>query len=160
MPARLANDKRQMSPHLWLSEFRQPERHGQPEMAYPEHLIRPCLMPLCWDVLEPIRAQAGRRPMTIINGWRTVEYNKVIYEAKGQKPTDSQHSYGKAADFKIQGVPAGFLHNMINEMLKRGDLPLVGGLGEYDGFVHVDIRTRPADGHVARWTGSRKEEET
>lgn len=57
-------------------------------------------MALCVNVLEKVRTHFGK-PVTITSGYRSAGLN----EAVGGSRT-SQHSFGKAADIVIDGVPA------------------------------------------------------
>lgn len=154
---------RQISPHFRLSEFAQhPREDWGPEFAdgepYPDRLVESCLVPLC-AVLESIRTACGDRPMTVISGWRSPEYNAEMYRRAGKTPTDSQHSTGCAADIEIEGLPAGAVHAIVLE-LYRSKTITIGGLGLYVGFVHVDIRPQVPAGHLAQWNGSRTREQT
>lgn len=141
--------------HFYSEEFSQPARYGQPATLYPDHLIEKALRPLC-EALEVLRLELDK-PITIISGYRTIEYNRALYEAAGKTPTDSQHSYGRAADIVVFGTPAGLVHISILELYKAKRI-FIGGLGLYGGFVHVDVRPNP--GHLAQWNGSRSLEET
>jgi uncharacterized protein YcbK (DUF882 family) len=75
-----------------------------------------------------------------------------IYTDRNEKPTQSQHSEGRAADIRIDGVSARELHDTILEMYRAGELD-IGGLGFYDeahgDFVHVDVRV--GWDHLCRW---------
>lgn len=116
--------------------------------------------------LDVIREEWGS-PLEVVSGYRTVSYNHAVKGA-----TLSQHMLAKAADIRPYVLREG--HSVRWELLHESDrldvivrfeecigrlmgaqrLPLVGGLGIYPGkWLHVDVRPRPADGHVARWTG-------
>jgi hypothetical protein len=44
---------------------------------------------------------------------------------------------------------------MIGEQIRAGKLPKLGGIGWYPRqWVHIDVRPRPADGHIAKWVGA------
>jgi hypothetical protein len=141
--------------HFDSDEFAQHVGYGFESEPYPPNLVESTLRPLC-TMLEAIRAEAGG-PISIISGYRSVAYNQAMYAARGESPTDSQHSRGKAADIRVGGMKAAELHGIIFDLYRRGLLPQLGGLGKYDGFVHVDIRQRIPEGHLAQWdysTGS------
>ncbi len=56
------------------------------------------LTALCVNVLEPLREWFGK-PLLITSGYRSVALNKAIGGSK-----TSQHCFGKAADFHINGM--------------------------------------------------------
>jgi len=79
-------------------------------------------------------------------------------EAKGshQVASGSEHVEGRAND--LRPVHPALLKDfwaMIQEMIAANELPMLGGYGYYpvSGWVHVDTRPRPADGHIAHWSG-------
>lgn len=144
--------------HFDSREFDQPKKRGCPSEPYPEEWIHERLLPLC-ETLEVIRAACGGRPVRIISGYRSTTYNAAVYRALNQAPTDSQHTYGRAADIVVDGIPSDNLHKRILELYDAGQLPRLGGLGLYAGFVHVDVRAR-SRGRLARWGGARTTEQT
>lgn len=100
--------------------------------------------------LDAIRAKWGG-PIKVVSGYRTPEYNRKVGGAKA-----SQHVEGRAADIKpIGGGPNAVaqLGALVRTMLAGDLLPHLGGLGMYPRWVHIDVRPRPANGHVARWDG-------
>lgn len=114
--------------------------------------------------LDTIREAYGH-PLIVVSGYRSPAHNAAIKGA-GQ----SQHVEGRAADLRpfkknLSVGDINRLHDVINTLLDQGKLPAVAGVGVYPltrdrqtkllfpGFVHVDVRPRPADGHIARWTG-------
>jgi uncharacterized protein YcbK (DUF882 family) len=88
------------------------------------------------DVLENIRVFFGRA-VHLTNACRCLKHNKEI----GSKPT-SQHVRGKACDIYINGVEP----IEIKEYLRTDLLYNMGGIGLYDTFCHVDVRS-----NVANW---------
>src|SRR5262245_3338875 len=90
-------------------------------------------------------------PVIVTSGYRTVEYNRELYAARNQPPTDSQHCYGRAADIKCLSLTASELHAAIYNLYLQGRIR-IGGLGKYNSFVHVDVR--PTTGHLAQWDKS------
>lgn len=91
-------------------------------------MIDPALV----DLLHDIRLHAGgRRPVTILSGYRTAETNDELRHDGLPAAVHSQHLIARAADIAIEGVNAPRLH-AIAVHLKRG------GVGGYDHYVHVD----------------------
>lgn len=105
------------------------------------------LFKLCLT-LETVREETG--PIRVLSSYRPIEYNRKIGSNDG-----SQHPQGRAADIIVPGMTAFVLHSIILRKFRAGKLPHLGGLGLYDRFVHVDVRPRPEDDHLARWTGGR-----
>lgn len=116
---------------------------------YPDSLIPERLLLLC-ETLEVIREAAGGRSITITSGYRTLAYNRKI----GSHDT-SQHPKGRACDIQHASLTSDELYSLISKLYANGMLPYLGGLGRYPSFVHIDVRPRPEDDHLARWSGSR-----
>tara|TARA_Y100000114_G_C11763358_1_gene331288 strand:+ start:1744 stop:2259 length:516 start_codon:yes stop_codon:yes gene_type:complete len=89
--------------------------------------------------LEIIRSEFDK-PIQIISGYRTPEYNKSIGGA-----AKSLHMFGKAADIRINGVTSKEIKDVILKLIDEGKISQ-GGVGSYPGFVHYDVR-----GVKARW---------
>jgi uncharacterized protein YcbK (DUF882 family) len=71
--------------------------------------------------------------ITIISGYRSPEYNKVIRRRGALAAKASLHQYGMAADFKLEGVDARRIWEYIKDLG-------FGGTGYYQGdSVHVDV---------------------
>lgn len=158
-----------VTPHFSVEEFACHD--GTP---YPPDHVDTCLRPLC-DTLEVIREEAGGDSMFVDSGFRTVAYDRRLYDAhiaalKAQgmpddhmvaEPTSSQHPEGTAADMKHSKLRPLALFNLILRLFAEGKLPQLGGVGLYPTFVHIDVRKRPgssggaSDGHLAIWGGSR-----
>jgi uncharacterized protein YcbK (DUF882 family) len=122
---------------------------------YPPEWIDSRLQPLC-AALDAIRDAWGG-PIVVVCGYRTAEYNARLRAGSGGVALNSQHIQGTAADIgPVPREPANVsrLCALIGRMLSSGLLPGVGGFGNYPGWAHVDVREKPADGHVARWTGA------
>lgn len=115
--------------------------------------LQPNVRRLCTSVLEPIRFHwAG--PLIVVSGYRSPTYNQALRLAGGGAAAHSRHMTGEAADIR----PAAFealprLKSLIEDMIRNGELPALGGYGTYPGWVHVDVRQRPEDNHIARWEG-------
>ena len=84
--------------------------------------------------------------MAITSGFRTAAHNASI---PGASP-HSQHLYGRAADFRVEGVSVAEAAAYAETLL-----PGKGGIGRYPprkgracGWVHLDTRSTKA-----RWTG-------
>ena len=93
--------------------------------------------------LQILRQMIGK-PMRIVSGYRTPEYNRKV---KGSRR--SMHLLAKAADLRVSGMTSDELHAVIADAIKK-DLIAPGGLGWYPSFVHYDTR-----GRNSRWTGSK-----
>lgn len=122
--------------------------------VYPPEWYADRLVPLC-TALEAIRAEFGGRPVTILSGYRTPAHNAALRDADGSGTgvaKNSQHLVGRAADITVEGVPPSEVHAAILK-LDAAHAIKIGGLGLYGGWVHVDVRERDADGHLARWAG-------
>ena len=89
------------------------------------------------NILQKIRTYFGKS-VTITSAYRTSTRNKAV---GGE--TYSQHLYGKAADIKVKGVAPKTVAAYAEKLL-----PQKGGIGIYNTFVHVDVRTTKA-----RWRG-------
>lgn len=115
-------------------------------VQYPPAWIVTRLTPLCLT-LETIRA-ALERPIVIVSGYRSPAHNAAVGGASA-----SQHMEGRAADIVAVNLSPALVHAEILELFHAGKLPSLGGLGLYPGWVHLDIRERVPDSHLARWIG-------
>lgn len=96
------------------------------------HVVRDELL----NLLNRIRREWGK-PVLVNSGYRSPEYNATI---KGAVP-NSYHTKGMAADIRPDDP------SLISEFQDLClELNKDGGVGLYDGFVHVDVR-----GHHAYW---------
>lgn len=82
------------------------------------------------DLLQKIRDHFGVA-VTINSGYRTSTYNKKVGGA-----TNSQHVKGTAADIVIKGVDPLTVAQYAEYIM-----PNSGGIGVYQTFTHVDVRT-------------------
>ena len=89
------------------------------------------------NVLQKIRTHFGKA-VTITSAYRTPGRNKAV---GGE--TYSQHLYGRAADIKVNGATPKQVAAYAETLL-----PGKGGIGIYNSFVHVDVRSTKA-----RWKG-------
>lgn len=90
------------------------------------------------DVLEAIRTHFGA-PVTITSGYRTPAHNAAT---RGSSPR-SQHLYGLAADIQVEGAVPDAVAAYAETLL-----PDAGGIGIYDTFTHIDVRSQKN-----RWRG-------
>lgn len=139
-----------ITPHFDRKEFDQPARHGLPSKAYPQEWIESRLRPLC-EALEKIREALGGKSIRILSGYRSPAYNAKIGGAK-----TSQHMAGRACDIVVPGMHAKDVHAKVLQLYQAGELD-IGGLGLYNGFVHVDVRKSE---RLAQWSGARTAEQT
>ena len=79
-------------------------------------------------------------PFTPTSAYRCPEHNRRIGGVR-----NSQHLLGFAADLQIPGVEPEEVAGMIESLMGSGDI-LMGGVGRYNTFTHMDIR-----GRRARW---------
>jgi uncharacterized protein YcbK (DUF882 family) len=129
-----------LSPYFLSEEFSCHDGTDVPDELMPnlERLVA---------VLDAIRLRWGG-PLSILSGYRTPDYNRRIGGAKA-----STHMTAEGADIiPGRGFEVKELHDLILHVYRGGELPLVGGLGEYKGWVHVDVHKVP-DGHLRRWKG-------
>ncbi|MGH2741471.1 MAG: YcbK family protein [Thermoleophilaceae bacterium] len=91
--------------------------------------------------LQKIRDRVGQ-PVQITSGYRSYKYNVKLYESRGQKPINSQHSSGRAADIATAGMSGLEIAKLAIEIC--GPNIAVGVANTY---AHVDVR-----GEWARWT--------
>ena len=99
---------------------------------------------LVYGVLEPIHAEVGH-PIEVLSGYRTAAHNRAVLGAP-----DSRHLYADAADICCARMTAETLWVMIRHLWRSNALPGLGGLGRYDGWVHVDARPHEP-GVLAQW---------
>ena len=84
-------------------------------------------------------------PIKLTNAYRCADHNEKIGGV-----SDSQHLLGKAADIQVKTLPPKDLYKVIDTLAEYGRV-LQGGLGEYNTFVHYDIRKTKA-----RWDNTKK----
>lgn len=88
-------------------------------------------------VLQKIRTHFGKA-VTINSGFRTATHNKAVGGA-----AYSQHLFGMAADIVVKGISPKVVAVYAETLL-----PNKGGIGIYDNFTHIDVRTEKS-----RWNG-------
>ncbi|MCK6418315.1 MAG: DUF882 domain-containing protein [Alphaproteobacteria bacterium] len=90
------------------------------------------------DIIATIQNKVDNgAPVHIISGYRSPRTNAMLREASGGVARNSMHMYGRAIDFRIEGVSTRQIALMARGM-KRG------GVGYYPAsdFVHVDSGPR------------------
>jgi uncharacterized protein YcbK (DUF882 family) len=97
-----------------------------------------CALVAC---LQRIRDHIGK-PVSITSGYRSYQYNIDLYKGRGQKPTNSQHSSGRAADIVISGMRGIDIAKLAMELCGTEI-----GVGVANTYAHVDVR-----GRYDRWT--------
>ncbi len=98
---------------------------------------------------EDVRAILGNRPLVVLSGYRTEEYNSKLEGAASK----SQHVQGRAIDFCHPQLSPRDIFDALRYVQVDGGLPLLGGLGLYKNFVHMDVRPKVPTGHLAVWSG-------
>ena len=132
--SRAAEGAQPLSAHFRVREFAC--RDGSDPIFVEEELVA---------LLEAVRQHFGRA-VVLTSGFRTAAHNASLPYASPR----SQHLYGRAADFRVEGIS-------VEETAAYAEslLPDCGGIGRYppragrpNGWVHLDTRSRKA-----RWTG-------
>lgn len=113
-----------------LNHFLRDHRRNEAATMDPE------LFDLLWNVANDLNALDKR--IAVVSGYRSKKTNDSL-RAKGRKTAkNSQHTRGKAIDFKIPGISS-------SEVRKVGFKYQVGGVGHYPNFTHLDT------GSVRSW---------
>ena len=89
-----------LSKHFTLAEFTRSNtasRRGIDNTPSAKHIAAMKL--LCEEVLEPLRAHFGGRPVRVTSGFRSPALCRAIGSS-----SRSQHAKGEAVDFEIPGV--------------------------------------------------------
>jgi len=120
-----------------LLGYRNAERDGVRNALPPRALWRHIVVPL-W-VADQLREHLGAR-CTITSSYRSPAYNAVCPGAV----SGSQHTRNCALDLVYAGVSTRVVANRLLALRRAGAFR--GGIGRYDGFVHLDNR-----GYAATW---------
>jgi uncharacterized protein YcbK (DUF882 family) len=78
------------------------------------------------------RLGAGRRPLLLISGYRSPEYNRLLRARSSGVAKKSYHLKGMAADIRIKGI-------RLDRIREEALVLAQGGVGAYDQFIHVDL---------------------
>jgi len=125
----------QLSPHFSEAEFCRSQaaaRRGI-KIEIPSDL-RPNLIYLCTEVLEPLREHFGV-PVTILSGYRPPVVNVLVGGARS-----SQHLTGKAVDLLVAGVSPCEVCQWIASSRCRFDQVIL----EFGQWTHVSAVRPPA----------------
>ena len=98
---------------------------------------------------EVVRTLLGDVPLVVLSGYRTEAYNSHLEGAASK----SQHVQGRAVDLCHPRLAPLEMFRTIRAAHRLGTLPLLGGLGLYKTFVHIDVRPK-TNGHLALWAGA------
>jgi uncharacterized protein YcbK (DUF882 family) len=98
---------------------------------FPPKSLWPNIIPTL-RVLDHVREHFNA-PVTINSTYRALPYNRAI-----GSPDGSMHVQFKAADFTVKGVSPSKVFQYIDSLRKSNKV--VGGLGKYPTFVHLDCR--------------------
>lgn len=125
----------QLSPHFSLAEMTRTSVHidNTPSEQDRERLVR-----LCWDFLEPIRAQFG--PLWVTSGYRSQALQTALTMRGRPTAKDSAHCYGCAADF-VPSDPRVELDHVVG-WLSKSSLPFDQVIIEHagtDDWIHLGM---------------------
>lgn len=84
-------------------------------------------------ILQSVRTHFGKA-VTINSAYRTPTYNEKVGGVN-----ESQHCMGMAADITVKGVTPKKVAEYLETLLQNK-----GGIGVYDTFTHVDVRSKKA----------------
>lgn len=93
--------------------------------------------------LKIIKEASGSKKIIIKSGYRSPSRNAGTKGAA----KNSQHLFGKASDFSLEGITPKETADIINMLINKGII-IPGGIGTYKTWVHYDIR-----GNKATWNG-------
>ena len=88
------------------------------------------LMDLILYCLQPIR-ELIKKPIIITSGFRSRKLNKILGGVN-----NSQHCFGMAADFKINGLKP----KQIVEIILKSGIEFDQLINEYDKWVHISYK--------------------
>jgi uncharacterized protein YcbK (DUF882 family) len=78
------------------------------------------------------RLGAGKRPLMLISGYRSPDYNRLLRARGRGVAKQSYHLQGKAADICIKGIDLDRIRQTATRLAQ-------GGVGAYAQFIHVDL---------------------
>lgn len=114
-----------VSPHFTVKELVSSGGNASPVAR-----ISPALV----SVLEAIRERVGKA-VQITSGYRSWARNKQVYAKRKQKPTNSRHCSGQAADINVAGMTGTELAKVA---IDAAGTDLALGIGA--DYIHVDVR--------------------
>jgi len=129
-----------LSKNFLLSEFQKIYRLGGVKQGHVPASLMPNLRVLVAD-LQKIRDRVGRS-VTIVSGYRDL-YKNTLAEGAPK----SRHLFADAADFRVSGMTATQVKEVVEDMIRRGEIRN-GGVGLYtraNGWIHYD------HGPARRW---------
>lgn len=136
--------------HRWTNEWLAiPATGPLPEAALAARLLRDHYTNQPTDMagkLLPAILAAARHfkvsRVEIVSAYRHPKYNLILRKKGHEVARDSEHSHGKAVDFRLPGVEAAALAKWA--LARR-----LGGVGTYlrSNFIHIDV------GAVRSWSG-------
>lgn len=93
-------------------------------------------------ISDAARRQGYSGQVTLLSGFRTKRTNNMLRSRGGGAASNSYHLRRRAADIRLEGVPAG-------QVADYAEWLQVGGVGRYggDGFTHIDT------GPIRTWNG-------
>lgn len=127
------------------SRILSPVKRREPGVIEPPEELRPNIIPplRCAQIIR----DALGMPVTIVSGYRTLEYNRLV----GSEDT-SKHPRAEALDLAVARVHYRLLKDVSRAVMDALDLAGWGtGWGCYDNrfFVHIDAQ--PLGGPKRRW---------
>lgn len=131
------------SPHLAWGELACHDGHEYPQAWRLDRAV------VLAATFEDVRQLLGGVPIVILSGYRTESYNATLEGAASK----SQHVQGRALDIWHPALEPRDVFSIIRAAQADGRLPLLGGLGLYRSFVHMDVRPKVPKGHLALWAG-------
>jgi uncharacterized protein YcbK (DUF882 family) len=99
-------------------------------------------------LLDLVRSLARERPpvrVEIVSGYRSWKLNEMLRKKEHRVAEHSQHSLGRAMDFRLEGLSSRDLAGRIEKAGWDGGLAFYPG--DTDRFVHADV------GPKRRWRG-------
>lgn len=122
----------QLSANFWLHEFLRSETAARAGRVIEEDKYATVqLERLCRLVLQPVRDHLSR-PVTILSGYRPVWLNRLV----GGSAT-SEHVYGRAADFIVNGMRPFEVASAIAALL--AELPVNQLIHEFGRWTHISV---------------------
>ena len=87
------------------------------------------LLELIFYVLQPLREKLCK-PIIITSGFRSVKVNNLVGGV-----SNSQHLYGQAADFVVNGMTP----KQVVEFVKKSGIEFDQCINEYDQWTHISF---------------------